>query len=325
MYPLKFKSIYVKKVWAGNKLKSIKKDITDDMKIGESWEVSCREKEVNEIINGKYKSKTLREVIDIEKEKLIGTKINSERFPLLLKYLDASSELSIQVHPDDEYSNEFENDLGKTEAWVVLKADKDAYMILGTNGCSKEQLEKAIVNNEISKYTNKVEVNEGDVFFIKSGLIHSMKGVLVLEIQQNSDVTYRIYDGDNGRELHIKKALDVIDLDLKAEKSYGLSIEDKNYKEIYYCFDKNFALEKYIIKNKIKEESDLERFYLLTCIKGKGIIEFGGGNEEIVEGETIMIPANLGKFEISGKLEILKTYVPNIEKLEKEIISYIKK
>jgi mannose-6-phosphate isomerase len=313
MYPLKFKSIYVKKVWAGNKLKSIKKDITDNMKIGESWEVSCREKEINEIINGKYKSKTLREVINIEKEKLIGTKIDNDRFPLLLKYLDAFSELSIQVHPNDEYSGKYENDLGKTEAWVVLKADKDAYMILGTNDCTKGQLEKAIINNEISKY------------FIKSGLIHSMKGVLVLEIQQNSDVTYRIYDGDNGRDLHIKKALDVIDLGLKTEKSYGLSTETENYKKTYYCFDKNFALEKYIIKNKVEEESDLERFYLLTCIKGKGLIKFSSGSEEIVEGETIMIPADLGKFEISGKLEILKTYVPNIEKVEKEIISYVKK
>jgi len=324
MYPLKFKSIYVNKVWAGNKLKEIKTDINSDYLIGESWEVSCRKNEKNIIINGKYNGKDLQEVIDIEKEKLIGNKIDLDRFPLLLKFLDSSTELSIQVHPDDKYAIENENDLGKTEAWVVLKADKDAYMYLGVKDCNKEELELAIKNNEIKKYVNKVNVEEGDVYFIKSGLIHSMKGVLVLEIQQNSDVTYRVFDGDNGRELHIKKAMDVIDLSLSAEKSYGLSYENDDYKKIYYCYDKNFMLEKYIIKTKIEEKSDKERFYLLTCISGNGTIEFDLGTETINIGETVMIPASLGDYKIAGELEILKTYVPDIKKIENEIISTVR-
>ncbi len=324
MYPLKFKSIYVNKVWAGNKLKEIKTDINSEYQIGESWEVSCRQNGKNIITNGKYNGKNLQEIIDIEKEKLIGNKIDVDRFPLLLKFLDSSTELSIQVHPDDKYAIENENDLGKTEAWVVLKADKDAYMYLGAKDCNKEELELAIGNNEIKKYVNKVNVKEGDVYFIKSGLIHSMKGVLVLEIQQNSDVTYRVYDGDNGRKLHIKKAMDVIDLSLLAEKSYGLSYENDDYKKIYYCYDKNFMLEKYIIKTKIEEKSDNERFYLITCIGGNGIIEYDLGTETINIGETVMIPATLGDYKIVGELEILKTYVPDIKKIENEIIENIR-
>lgn len=325
MYPLKFTPIYCEKVWGGRTLENYRSNLPEG-NIGESWDLACHNNGMSVVSNGEYKGLTLEKLIEQQKEKLVGTKLASEeRFPLLIKLLDAKDRLSIQVHPNDEYALKAENDLGKTEVWYIMEATQDASMVLGASNCTRQQFKKAIEETNLEPCLNRVSVKKGEVYFIKSGLIHAMEGVLVAEIQQNSDTTYRVYDYGRPRELHIEKALDVMDMSLKGENGTGLTNKCEGYDKTYYCYDKNFSLERYDIKEKVTEESDTERFYVFTCIEGKGKIISGDYVETVQMGETIMIPASLGSYSIEGELSLLKSYVPDLEKLEKEIISVVKK
>jgi mannose-6-phosphate isomerase len=322
--PLKFENIYVEKVWGGRTLNGFKNDLPDGQ-IGESWEISCHDHATSIVANGVYKGRSLSDVISIEKKNLIGTAIDGERFPLLMKFLDAKNELSIQVHPNDDYALKNENDLGKTEAWVVLEAGENANMVLGTKNATPEEFRQAVENNNLEPLLNRVSVEKGDVYFIKSGLIHTMEDVLVAEIQQNSDTTYRVYDFGRGRELHIDKALDVMDMSLKGSKSKGLSFENNHFKKTYYCFDSNFSLERYDVFDEICEQSDEERFFIFTCIDGIGTLNYSSGSMSLEKGESLLIPATLGEYSFKGTLSLLKSYVPDTDKLRKEILDMVDK
>lgn len=323
MYPLKFQPIYVSKVWGGRNLLSFRDNLPEG-NIGESWELAYHDDLVSKVVNGPYRGMGLDELIISLGKDLIGNEISEKSFPLLIKFLDAQSKLSIQVHPNDVYAYENGNDSGKTEIWVVLEAKENAKMILGINNCEPECFCSAVENGNLEQYLNPIQVKKGDVYFIPSGLIHTMEGVLVAEIQQNSDTTYRVYDYNRGRELHIKNAMDVIDFSLSSKKATGLCVIKEEYEKTYYCYSQYFALEKYNIKENYTEISDTDRFYIFTCIAGKGKILYKEGIEEINKGDTVFIPAALGEYTFEGSFELLKSYVPNIEKLEKEILSHAK-
>jgi mannose-6-phosphate isomerase len=323
MYPLKFENIYYEKVWGSRDLEAFRGNLPEG-KIGESWDVACHKNGTSIVDNGEYKGKRLDELIKIKGEELIGSKISKDWFPLLVKILNTSDKLSVQVHPDDKYAQEVEGDMGKTEVWYVVDAKEGAKLILGTNGCTKEEFKRAIEEGNPEKYMNVVEVKKGDVYLIKSGLIHTMgEGLIIAEIQQNSDTTYRVYDYNRGRELHIQKALDVIDFDLIGKKSNGLRVNKEGYSKTYYCLNKHFALELYDVKASFSEYSDNERFYIFTCVEGKGQVYYSNGTVDINMGDSILIPATLGKYEIIGQLKLLKSYVPDVEKVEKEILDVI--
>lgn len=323
MYPIKFEPLYYEKVWGGRAIGDYRSDFPKG-EIGESWDLSCHNNGMSIVANGDFKGKTLQDLIDTYKEQLVGTEISLERFPLLIKMLHAQDKISIQVHPGDDYALKHENDLGKTEVWYVLDAQPDAKMVLGVKGCTKEQFETASKSGELEPYLNSIPVKKGEIYFIEAGLVHTMQGVVVVEIQQNSDVTYRAYDYGRPRELHMRQVLDVMNLDLQGEKLKGLLVENEAYNKIYYCFDKNFSLERYDIKGELEEESNLERFYIFYCVAGNGKIISGGYEQEVQVGDAVLIPATLGKYKISGNLSMLKTYVPDIEQLTEEIISVVK-
>ncbi len=197
---------------------------------------------------------------------------------------------------------------------------------MGTKDCDKEKFKKAIEEGELDKYLNKIPVKKGDFFFVQSGLVHAIcEGVLIAEIQQNSDTTYRVYDYNRGREIHVEKALDVIDFSLKGENSKGILIERDGYDKSYLCLDEYFTIQKYKITTSVKEKSDEERFYLFTCVEGNGVIKYSGGEEKILMGDSIFIPAALGDYELVGNFTVLKSYVPNIKNEEKSIMSVIEK
>lgn len=324
MYPLKFENIYIKKVWGSRDFENFRENLGEG-KIGESWDVSCHAHGMSIVANGKYKGFALDELIRLKGKDLIGTKISKDWFPLLVKLLNTSDKLSVQVHPNDSYALKNDGEMGKTEVWYVVDADEGAKLILGTNGCTKEQFEKAIRQGEPEKYMNVVEVKKGEVYLIKSGLIHTMgKGLIIAEIQQNSDATYRLYDYNRGRELHIEKALDVIDFKLEGKKSEGIKIEKNGFSKTYFCLNEHFALELYDVKKGFFESSDKERFYIFTCVEGKGDIRFGDFRENIEKGDSILIPASMGNYEIVGQLKLLKSYVPDIDKVENEILKVIR-
>jgi mannose-6-phosphate isomerase len=322
LYPLKFKNIYKEKIWGGSKLKSVlnKKDIFYD-NIGESWEISGLENNVSEISNGFLKGKSLIEIIDSYKEKIIGGKVFAEfgnNFPLLIKFIDANDDLSVQVHPNDLIAKKLHNANGKTELWYIIDVDNDSNLISGLNkSVKKEVFSEAISENKVTELLNFVPVSKGDSFFIPAGKIHAIcKGILLAEIQQTSDITYRIYDwnrpGSDGkmRELHIENSLLVADLEYKSDSLISQKKIDNNRSEIKKC---NFFTVN-ILKTDAEiniDYSNIDSFIIYMCVEGEFIIKNDNFEINVIKGETILIPAeikNFGIFPIKNS-EILEIYI----------------
>lgn len=325
MYPIKFENLYYERIWGGKALEKFRNNVPYGV-IGESWDIACHKNGTGRVENGKLRGKTFDEIIDLYGEKLLGKEISTKEFPLLIKLITAQDKLSVQVHPNDEYADRVEKDSGKTEAWYVVDAEENASLIVGTKDCDKETFKKAIEEGNLDKYLNKVPVKKGDFFYVQSGLVHAIcEGVLIAEIQQNSDTTYRVYDYNRGREIHVEKALEVIDFSLKGEKSKGILVEERGYNKIYLCLGEYFTIQKYEINTSVKETSDEERFYLFTCVDGNGLIRYKDGEEEILMGDSIFIPATLGEYELIGNFTLLKSYVPDLQNEEKDILNIVKK
>ncbi|MFK4784391.1 type I phosphomannose isomerase catalytic subunit [Fusobacterium sp. MFO224] len=312
MYPLKLSKNLLEKVWGGNKFKKyLNFDIDGDKNYGESWEVSYREGILSYIENGEFAGKSIKEVIEVYREKILGEKVIEfceEKFPILIKYLDINDKLSIQVHPK------------KDEYWYVVEASEDARIILGKNkNISKEEFLKKVNENEFDGTFNEIKVNRGDFIKLEQGMIHATsKGkVLIYEIQQNSDITYRIHDyyrKINGklRELHLDKALDTIDFNKKGE-----IISEKIRKKIPFkggireILDSggHFNIEKLIVDEELSDEIN-DIFKIYSVLDGEGEMFCEGKSYPCKKGETYLIPAKL-KIKIRGKIEILKTYIKN--------------
>lgn len=309
MYPIKFENLYYPKIWGGRDLEAFRNNLPKG-EIGESWDIACHPNGTGIVCNGEFKGKSFEELIKEYGKSLLGTNFSGEKFPLLVKLISSKEKLSVQVHPGDEYAKKHENEFGKTEAWYVVDAKPGASLIVGMKDCNREIFRKAIEEGKAEDYLNKIEVKKGDFFLINSGLVHAIcEGVIIAEIQQNSDVTYRVYDYGRPRELHVEKALDVINFELKAEGDTSELERYEGYSKKAMCKSEYFTIEKYIIEESLEEESHEERFFIFTCVEGKGIITTDNGfKEEIVKGDSILIPATLGKYKIDGQLSLLKSY-----------------
>ncbi|MDU5111222.1 MAG: type I phosphomannose isomerase catalytic subunit, partial [Clostridium sp.] len=248
MYPIKFENLYYEKVWGGRDLEEFRENLPSG-NIGESWDIACHPNGMSIVSNGELKGKTFKKIIEMYGKDLLGEKVDVEEFPLLVKLINSKEKLSVQVHPDDEYAKKVESSLGKTEAWYVVDANPVASLIVGTKDCDKETFEKAIKEGRIEDYLNKIEVKKGDCFLINSGLVHAIcEGVIIAEIQQNSDITYRIYDYGRAREIHVEKSLDVIKFDLEVLNLSGIEFKEYDeYKKAILCKSTYFTIEKYVI------------------------------------------------------------------------------
>lgn len=326
MYPIKFENLYYERIWGGKDLEKFRNNVPEGV-IGESWDIACHKNGTGKVANGELKGKGFDEVIKEYGNKFLGNSISiAEDFPLLIKLITAKDKLSVQVHPNDEYAKRVENDLGKTEAWYVVDAEEGASLIVGTKDCDKETFKKAIEDGNLDKYLNKIPVKKGDFFYVQSGLVHAIcEGILIAEIQQSSDTTYRVYDYNRGREIHVEKALDVIDFSLKGENTQGITIKNDGYDKTYLCLGEYFTIQKYEVNTSFKEASDEDRFYLFTCVDGEGTIKYNGGEEKISMGDSIFIPASLGEYELCGKFTLLKSYVPDVKIEEENIIKVVRK
>ncbi|MEW9925312.1 type I phosphomannose isomerase catalytic subunit [Clostridium butyricum] len=326
MYPIKFENLYYERIWGGKDLEKFRNNVPEGV-IGESWDIACHKNGTGKVANGELKGKGFDEVIKEYGNKFLGNSISiDEDFPLLIKLITAKDKLSVQVHPNDEYAKKIENDLGKTEAWYVVDAEEGASLIVGTKDCDKETFKKAIEDGNLDKYLNKIPVKKGDFFYVQSGLVHAIcEGILIAEIQQSSDTTYRVYDYNRGREIHVEKALDVIDFSLKGENTQGITIKNDGYDKTYLCLGEYFTIQKYEVNTSVKEASDEDRFYLFTCVDGEGTIKYNGGEEKISMGDSIFIPASLGEYELCGKFTLLKSYVPDVKIEEENIIKVVLK
>ncbi|MCH7524385.1 MAG: class I mannose-6-phosphate isomerase, partial [Bacteroidetes bacterium] len=226
LYPLKFQPILKEKIWGGQKLKTLLNKQNDLPNIGESWEISDVDGDTSIVINGELKGKTLKELLELFKGDLIGEKnykIFGNKFPLLIKFIDAKEDLSIQLHPNDELAAKRHNSFGKTEMWYVMQADVGSNLIIGFNKrITPETYLNYLEEKTLPKILNFDKVKEGDSYFIEVGRVHAIgAGVVLAEIQQTSDITYRVYDWDrvddegNSRDLHIDLAIDAIDINMK--------------------------------------------------------------------------------------------------------------
>lgn len=297
MYPMKFNHIYYEKIWGGRKFEELRSDLPPG-NIGESWDVSCHERGKSVIENGVLHGMELKEAIDKYPLEILGEGCKFHEFPLLIKIITATDKLSLQVHPDDDYALKHENSLGKSEAWYILEAEDEASIILGMNINNAQEFKSDLEDGTLEEHLNKIYVKEGEVYHIPAGAIHGIgAGCTILEIQQSSDITYRVYDYGR-RETHLDKALEVIDFSIE-EQSNKL----KNCEKLG-C--KTFELQKLETNTAINMNTN-GKFHILTCVHGCGHIIYEGGNVEINFTDSILIPASLDKYEIVGKIKILKS------------------
>lgn len=311
LYLLKFEPILKEKIWGGNKLKSLFNKRTTSESTGESWEISDLEDDTSVVSTGFLKGKSLQWLLKEYKEELVGKEVFKNfgiKFPLLIKYIDAAENLSIQLHPNDKIAKEKHNSFGKTEMWYIVQADKDAELILGFKApISKSRYVELLEKNELPDALNKVKVKVGDAFIIPPGLVHAIgEGVVLAEIQQTSDVTYRIYDWDrkteNGkkRELHTALALEAIDLSSKNGHEIAYKIQPNSTSEIIatsYFKTNIIAVEGEINKDYTHKDC----FVILMGVEGSANISLENGNAEILNpGETLLIPASASKIKINS-------------------------
>ena len=284
-------------IWGGKKLKTKYGKQTDKTLCAESWELSFHKDGLTRLANGK----TLAETVT---KKDLGENVKDFPFFLvLIKFIDAKENLSVQVHPSDEYALANENSFGKTEMWYIVEAEEGAGIYLGFNrDVTIEEYETAIKEKRLTELLNFYEVKAGECYFIPSGTIHAIgKGCLICEIQQNSNLTYRVYDygrkdkNGNTRELHIDKALKVTNL----HRFEPITFED--------CLGKceYFTVQKYEIDSELNSFTDEKSFHCLTCVKGNGFIE----DLEIKQGDSCFVPANFGTYRLDGNLEIILTKI----------------
>jgi mannose-6-phosphate isomerase len=317
LYPLQFEPIFKERIWGGTKLKSVlNKNITSDI-TGESWELSTVPGDVSIISNGFLKGKSLTDIVDEFPEEILGKSVYSKfgkQFPLLFKYLDARDDLSIQVHPNDLLAKKRHNSFGKTEMWYVLQADNNAELIIGfkEDSNAKDYLEH-LKNNTLNDILKTEKVQKGDVYFLETGIIHAIgAGNLIAEIQQTSDITYRIYDFDrkdamgNKRELHTELALEAINYNKSnAKKEYSALTNTPN--EIVNCpyFTTNFLP----ISGEISVEKEGSSFTVYMCTEGAFEIQQQEQVFQFKKGDTLLIPAFFNQYKIRGNASLLEIYI----------------
>ncbi|MBW1298799.1 type I phosphomannose isomerase catalytic subunit [Aquimarina litoralis] len=320
LYILKFQPILKEKIWGGSKLNTILGKEKQGDSVGESWEVSDVEGNYSVVTNGHFKGKTLKDLLEMYPERLLGER-NFERFgtkfPLLIKFIDAKEDLSVQLHPDDLLAKKKHNSLGKTEMWYVLQADEKSNLIIGFDDeVSQEEYEKSVEDKTIKELLHYEPVTTGDTFFVYAGLIHAIgKGVLLAEIQQTSDITYRIYDWDrqdsngNYRELHQQDALEAIDFTTDRESKVHYTSEKNEITSLVKCphFITN-VIE--LDEQKTLSHQGLDSFVIYICIGGTAEIVNKEQKLIMKAGETILVPADIDGIEIiSENAKFLQTYI----------------
>ena len=316
-YPLQFQPIFKDRIWGGTKLRTVLyKPITSAI-TGESWELSTVDGDVSVIANGEFAGKSLTAFIDALPNEVLGTKvfkIFGKQFPLLFKYLDAREDLSIQVHPNDQLASARHNSFGKTEMWYVLQADAGSSIIVGfkKDSNSAEYIEN-LNGKTLLSLLDTIPVEVGDVFFLETGTVHAIgAGLLIAEIQQTSDITYRLYDFDrvdadgNTRALHIDLALDAINYDkIDAKKSYQKHENTSN--EMVDC---NYFTTNYIpLSGTMKFEKDGRSFHVYMCTEGDFTITQENVPYHYKKGDTILMPAAISIFEFTGNASLLEIYI----------------
>ncbi len=326
LYPLKFTPAMKDYIWGGRGLEKLGKTLPEGI-VAESWEISGHPDGLGVVSNGSLKGKTIPELLEKYGQEFAGTAVPPSsliHFPLLVKVIDANDRLSVQVHPNDDYARIHENGgLGKTEMWVVLDAKPGAKLIYGLkDGVTKEIFSAAVQKNNIESCLEEIPVKKGDFFDIPAGLVHAIgAGIIIAEIQQSSNTTYRVFDynrkdaAGNTRPLHIEKALDVIDFHAQpysGQKQMAATLATDSDSQTLLVKNKYFAVERLVLKNSLSFSPNGYRFELLMVLAGEAILSWNGGEMVVKMGESILVPANVHKYSIHGHCTALRAWVPGI-------------
>lgn len=316
----KFEPLLKQTIWGGNKIVAFKHIQSDMENVGESWEVSGVPGDESVVANGECKGKTLNEVLAEMKQKLVGEenyKRFGDRFPLLIKFIDARQDLSIQVHPDDETAHRQGKAMGKTEMWYVMDSDEDASLKVGLKKkITPEEYARMVEDDTICDALGNYKVKSGDCFFIPAGRIHAIcSGSFIAEIQQTSDVTYRIYDykrkdkNGNYRELHTKEAAEAIDYTVLDDYRTEYTPVKNEATQLVSC--PLFTTAVYDLTEPMTlDYSELDSFVILIALKGEGSILTSSGNSySFREGESILLPATTKMVKVEGNIKFLETFV----------------
>ena len=325
LYPIKFKPRVKERIWGGKAILERKGKavgrLAKDKLYGESWDLSSVKGDVSVVANGMLKGNNLEEIIEVYMGELVGEQ-NFERygleFPLLIKYLDCNDRLSVQVHPDDELAEERHGSFGKTEAWYVAECKPGAAIYLGFKdlNITREEYIAAVAESRLEELLNRVEVKKGDVFFIPAGTVHALgAGIEIVEVQQTSDVTYRIYDWDRvdaegkGRELHTALAVDAIDFEADAEllhKKY--EVEKGGEAKIIESPFFTMAIQD-VDGRKELDRSMLDSFVVYICLEGSTRIWADDQEETLAAGELVLVPAECSIVEFEGEARLMEVYI----------------
>ena len=324
LYPLRFEEILKDKIWGGRNLGDLLgKQLPTDALIGESWEVSDREGDQSVVADGPLKGATLHELVAQYGERLVGKcALAKGRFPLLFKIIDAQHTLSVQVHPTDELAIEYdESDPGKTEMWYVLAAEDGAQLMLGLQpGVWKEEFQDAIRTGGLEKRLNYFEVRAGDAFFLPAGCVHAIgTGIVLVEIQENSDLTYRVYDwgrvGTDGkpRELHLDKALRATNFQRSCSRRVsGVTLTEGENRRTVLTACRYFATEVLEIASEYSVNGTGRTFTIVFIEQGSPRVVWDGGELQARRGLSLLMPAELLEWRVEGKSRLLKFQVPDL-------------
>ncbi|MEO5911424.1 MAG: type I phosphomannose isomerase catalytic subunit [Pelobium sp.] len=322
LYPLKFKTIFKDKIWGGEKIKTfLGKNFSPLPNCGETWEISGVKSDVSIVANGPLTGTSLADLLAQEKEALVGKSVYKRfgnDFPLLIKFIDANDDLSIQVHPNDELAEKRHHSFGKTEMWYVIQADEGASLISGFNQeVDKESYLQKFNAGELTDILNKEEAKADDVFFLPAGRVHTIgKGLLIAEIQQTSDITYRIYDFDrvddkgNKRELHVEEALDAIDFTFYDQYKTKYTPSINQPVELVSCpyFTTNVLN---YTQEVVRDYSNLDSFVIHVCLEGSYILKYGIEELPVNIGDCVLLPATTDKVLLSTNqsFKILESFI----------------
>lgn len=320
LYPLKFEPILKERLWGGTKLQSVLNKKIESEITGESWEISGVTGDVSIVSNGNLSGMSLAELIASQGKSLLGQSVIDRfgtDFPILIKFIDAKQDLSIQLHPNDKLAKERHNSFGKTEMWYIMDSDSDAKLIVGFNkSVTKEEYSEALKNDTLLNLLNYEQVREGDTFFINTGKIHAIgAGVLLAEIQQTSDITYRVFDfnrrdkNGNLRELHTDLALDAIDYERKDDFVVNYSKRQDQVNTMVVCpyFKTNFIQ---LSKNLQLDVAQRDSFIIYMCVGGAVTISTEMGEVHLQKGETALVPAIVQKIDLkSNRAKLLEVTI----------------
>ncbi len=320
MYPMKLKPVYKDYLWGGNELEKLYDKAGDGEITAESWELCCHPDGMSVIANGKYKGKYLKDILDESPKMVRPGQKRGEKFPILIKFIDAKKDLSIQVHPSDETAIKEAGEEGKAEMWYVIAAKPKAFLYYGlSRRVEKEELRQRMEDGSICDICNKVRVAPGDVFFIHPGTIHAIgAGTVIAEIQQSSNTTFRVYDfkrkdkNGNTRELHIDRAIDVIDREpvVPSQVMDNNEVRTKNglIRRLFGC-EYFHVLLIHVKKDRMKLWCDDSSFHSLLIIRGEGHLEHKGKRYQFRSGDSYFLPAGIGEYQIYGECKVLLSKV----------------